>query len=137
MKHYTTEQLEKALKCPNCGVGAKRSVYGGLDIVFVECIGVKQTTTLVACSSGYGEMVVPIRPPIVKVEPCGWSQGTDNIQGIPGGYVSDVARYESTTLTQESSTTYEPTKNHLGKPRGSGVFLIDYLAEVTIEEAIA
>ena len=39
--------------------------------------------------------------------------------------------------TQESSTTYEPTKNHLGKPRGSGVFLIDYLAEVTIEEAIA
>jgi len=82
-------------------------------------------------------MVVPIRPPIVKVESCGWSQGTDDIQRIPGGYVSDVARYESTTLTQESSTTYEPTKNHLGKPRGSGVFLIDYLAEVTIEEAIA
>ena len=136
MKHYTTEQLEKALKCPNCGVGATSKVYGGLDIVFAECIGVKQTYRYVPCAY-MGQQEVSIRPPIVKVEPCGWSQGTDNIPRIPGGYVSDPARYESITLTEEASITYEPTKNHLGKPRGSGVFLIDYLAEVTIEEAIA
>tara|TARA_R110000824_G_scaffold106908_4_gene252679 strand:+ start:6269 stop:6589 length:321 start_codon:yes stop_codon:yes gene_type:complete len=104
IKTFSSEQIEKMVRCPGCSTVGIRRIYSGLYVEYAEC----------------GNNV------------CDWKQGEKPflyLNPIPGGYISNLARYESTTLTHEVST-YEPTKNHLGKPVGAGVFLIDYLEAI-------